>query len=204
MADDNKREPMVFFVAGMVFGGLLGYMAAQIGGGNAARPVPPESISATTPERTAPGGHGHGSSAPDPNEVRALESLAGRDKTNAQARVELGNLYMDHARYEDAVRWYREALALRPGIPDVMVDLGACLVNMGKPAEGLASFEEALKREPGHKKALYNKGVALIELGRSMEAVAIWEDLLKRSPEDPLLAGLKEQIGRVRANQKAS
>lgn len=202
MADDNKREPMVFFVAGMVFGGLLGYMTAQIGGSNAARPVPLESISAAAPERAAPAGHG--SSAPDPNEVRALESLAGRDKTNAQARVELGNLYMDHARYQDAARWYREALALRPGIPDILVDLGACLVNMGKPAEGLASFEEALKREPGHKKALYNKGVALIELGKPMEAVAIWEDLVKRSPEDPLLAGLKEQIGRVRATQKAS
>jgi len=38
----------------------------------------------------------------DPNETRALESLAQRDKANASVRVELGNLYMDHGQFDDA------------------------------------------------------------------------------------------------------
>ena len=89
-------------------------------------------------------------------------------------------------------------LALRPE-PDVIVDLGACLVNGGKATEGLEQFERALKLAPGHKKAGFNKGVALMELGRPQDAVAVWDDLLKRFPADPQLQPLKRQIEQARA-----
>jgi cytochrome c-type biogenesis protein CcmH/NrfG len=137
----------------------------------------------------------------DPNEVRALESLAARDNTNTSVRVELGNLYMDHRRFDDAARWYREAIAIKPD-PDVIVDLGACLVNGGKATEGLAEFDKALKLSPDHRKAAFNKGVALMELGRAKEAVAVWDDLLKRFPDDPQLQTLKRQIDQVRAGTR--
>jgi predicted Zn-dependent protease len=205
-----KREPMIFAVAGMVFGFVLGYMAANWD----ASPPPARAVAAAPGE---PGGSfgpsaagagagparpSPGPSAPsaiDPNEVKALESLAARDKSNAQVRTELGNLYMDHQRYDEAARWYREALVVNPSQPDVIVDLGACLVNGGKAKEGLAEFEKALAQAPNHKKALFNKGIALMESGRPKEAVAVWEDLLKRFPGDPQLQGLRAQIDRVRS-----
>src|SRR5712692_5210355 len=128
-----KREPMVFAVAGMLFGFVLGYMVANLGGGPGdARPVAPAvagSADRSRPPASPP--------ALDPNELKALESLATREKGNAQVRVELGNLLMDHSRFEEAARFYRDALALNPDQPDVRVDLGACLVNGGRPAEGL-------------------------------------------------------------------
>jgi cytochrome c-type biogenesis protein CcmH len=201
-----KREPMVFAVAGMVFGFVLGYMAANwdqaptevrppVAGGAA----PAVAGGSSAPHGAAPA---PGASAPtpvDPNEVKALESLAARDKANAQVRVELGNLYMDHSRYDEAVRWYRDALQVNPGQPDVIVDLGASLVNSGKATEGLVEFERALKISPGHKKALFNKGIALMESGRPKDAVAVWEDLLKRFPDDPQLQQLRPQIERLRS-----
>jgi cytochrome c-type biogenesis protein CcmH/NrfG len=201
-----KREPMVFFVAGMVFGCVLGYMLTNLGGGDAPRPVAlgEPSPGARTPAEPARGGTAASPSAPDPNEVTALESLAKRDKNDARSRVQLGNLYMDHSRFEDAIRWYQEALRLEPGKADVLVDMGACYVNMGKPEEGLKRFDEVLKKEPGHKKALFNKGVAFMESGRPRDAVAIWEDLLKRYPDDPQLAGLKDQIEQVRSRGSSS
>lgn len=201
-----KREPMVFGVAGVVFGFVLGYMAAGWDQAPAeARPV----VAGAAPSGPLGGGSGSHATAPapgasaapaiDPNEVRALESLAARDKANAQVRIELGNLYMDHSRYDEAVRWYREALQVNPSQPDVIVDLGACLVNSGKANEGLAEFERALKLSPDHKKALFNKGIAFMESGRPKEAVAVWEDLLKRFPDDPQLQQLRPQIERLRA-----
>lgn len=199
-----NREPMVFFVAGMIFGCVLGYMVASAGGGSAPVPVVVSAAQGAPAGATARGGPQHAPQALDPNELRALESLADRDKTNAQVRVELGNLLMDHERWEGAARWYGEALALRPGVPDVLVDQGACLVNMGKPEEGLARFEEALRKDPAHKKAMFNKGVALMEAGRPRDAAAVWEELLKRNPDDPQLAGLRARIDQVRAAQKAS
>jgi tetratricopeptide (TPR) repeat protein len=106
---------------------------------------------------------------------------------------------MDAERWDEAVRWYREALARNPALPDVVTDLGACLVSAGRPAEALAEFEKVLRADPGHRNALYNKGIALLQLGRPDEAVAAWEELLKRHPDDPKLQGLRARIEQVRA-----
>jgi cytochrome c-type biogenesis protein CcmH/NrfG len=191
------REPMVFFAGGMIFGFALGFMVANLGERGESRAIPP------TERRGADAGASEASpSAPDPDEVRALQSLAEKDAANVKVRVQLGNIFMDHSRFEEAGGWYRQALALEPGNADVRVDLGACLVNTGKAVEGLQEFEQVLKTNPTHKKALFNKGIALMATGRPKDAVAIWEDLLRRFPEDPQLRGLREQINEVRAQMK--
>jgi len=200
-----KREPVVFAVAGIIFGFVLGYMVASWD--SAPRPVAAAGSSAPSVAGKSalpadgPGPHGAGASPLDPNEVKALESLAARDRSNVQARIELGNLLMDHSQFDQAVRWYREALALEPGQADVLVDLGACLVNGGKAAEGLVEFDKALKLDPGHKKALFNKGIALMETGKPQDAVAVWEGLLKRFPNDPQLQSLRDQIERIKSGR---
>jgi tetratricopeptide (TPR) repeat protein len=202
-----KREPMVFAVAGMIFGFVLGYMAAGLGDqpSEGSRPRPVASSRTAPAPAAAPGagtaddGRDHPVGPADPDEVRTLENLAARDKQNVQVRIELGNLHMDHAQYEEAARWYGEALALTPANNDVRVDLGASLLNLGRGPDALAEFDQALKNDPGHKKALFNKGLALMQAGRPKEAVTIWDDLLKRYPGDPQLQGLKDQVERIRA-----
>ena len=206
-----KREPMVFAVAGMIFGFVLGYMAAGFGDAPSSdvRPRPGADASArpALDAATAAGGSAPatGQDRPvgpaDPDEVRTLENLAAREKQNVQVRIELGNLLMDHAQYEDASRWYREALALKPADNDVRVDLGASLLNLGRGPEALAEFDQALKTDPGHKKALFNKGLASMQSGRPKDAVAVRDDLLKRYPGDPQLQGLKDQVERIRAGR---
>jgi cytochrome c-type biogenesis protein CcmH/NrfG len=196
-----KREPVVFAVAGMVFGFVLGYMVASWDSGPRASSAGTLPSARAVAPGAASGPEGGGESALDANEVQALEAHAARDPSNVTVRKELGELYMDHSRYDEAARWYREAVALAPGQTDVLVDLGAALVNAGRPAEGLAEFEKALKLDPGHKKALFNKGVALLQTGRRSEAVAVWEGLLKKFPDDPQLQVLRDQIERVRAGK---
>src|SRR6266850_4219084 len=130
-----KREPMVFAVAGMIFGFVLGYMAAGLGDQPTSDPHPrpraeasarpaPRGADAPAGDASA-SGHDHPAGPADPDEVRTLENLAARDKQNVQVRIELGNLLMDHTQYEDAARWYREALSLKPADNDVRVDRGA-------------------------------------------------------------------------------
>lgn len=193
-----KREPMVFAVAGMIFGFVLGYMAAGLGRAptSESRPRLPAEASA----RSAPGA---GASPVYADKVRTLESLAARDKQNVQARIELGHLLMEHAQYEAAARWYREALGLEPADNDVRVDLGASLLSLGRAPDALAEFDQALKNDPSHKQALYNKGLALMRTGREPEAVVVWDGLLKRYPGDPQLQGLKDQMERLRAGRGA-
>src|SRR5262245_32685187 len=131
-----KREPIVFAVLGIVFGFVLGYMVASWDAPRAAPVVASGGGPSSPGPGLAPpaGGAATRGAAPatpaaiDPNELKALESLAARDPRSVAARVELGNLLMDHARYDEAARWYREALKLSPEQTDVIVDLGACLV----------------------------------------------------------------------------
>ncbi len=210
-----KREPMVFAVAGMVFGFVLGYMASGLADrpSSDTRPRPTDAGPRPAAGAGAPTSGAAGAGAPasdrptgpaDPDEVRTLENLAARDKQNLQARIELGNLLMDHAQYEEAARWYREALALKPADNDVRVDLGACLLNMGRAGDAIAEFDHALKNDPAHKKAMFNKGLALMQTGRTQEALALWEGLLKRYPDDPQLQGLRQQVERLRSGRAAS
>jgi tetratricopeptide (TPR) repeat protein len=190
-----RRDTVVFALAGIVFGFVVGYMSASWGD-RPATPVPsaaPAGDAATVPAAPV-------AAALDPNEALALEGLAKRDLADVAVRVELGNLYMDHERWDEAVRWYREALGLRPDLSDVRTDLGACLVHSGRPAEGLAEFEAVLEQENGHRNALYNKGIALTQLGRTEEAIAAWEEVLRLYPADPQLRGLQGQIDALRAS----
>jgi tetratricopeptide (TPR) repeat protein len=193
-----KREPMVFAVAGMIFGFVLGYMAAGLG-----HPPTSESRTRLPAEASARSAGAAGASPAYADEVRTLESLAARDKQNVEARIELGRLLMEHAQYEAAARWYREALGLRPADNDVRVDLGASLLSLGRAPDALAEFDQALKNDPSHKQALYNKGLALMRTGREPEAVGVWDGLLKRYPGDPQLQGLKDQMERLRAGRGA-
>jgi cytochrome c-type biogenesis protein CcmH/NrfG len=196
-----RRDTVVFALAGIVFGFVVGYMAASWGQGPATvHPgASPAGAAATTAAPPA-----SGPAALDPNEAQALESLAGRDPADVAVRVELGNLYMDHERWDEAIRWYRDALELSPDLPGVRTDLGACLVHSGRPAEGLSEFEAVLQQDESHRNALYNKGIALTQLGRTEEAVAAWEEVLRHHPADPQLRGLQGQIDALRASSTGS
>jgi cytochrome c-type biogenesis protein CcmH/NrfG len=194
-----QREPMIYAAAGTVFGFVLGYMVANAGSAPAPRlstfPSESESAAPVAPPAAA---NPH---MVDADEVRALEALAGREARSVEVRVQLGNTLMDGHRYDDAARWYREALALDPKRPDVIVDLGACLVNGGKAAEGLAEFDRALAIDPGHRNAAFNRGVALVELNRPKDAADAWEVLLARFPNDAQLQALRGRINELRSGK---
>src|SRR5215470_15286231 len=88
-AASMNKEPMIYAVAGMVFGFVLGYMAANMGDHAAPRPAPPPGAVAAGGLDTAPSPAARRDappSPPDPNELKALESLATREKKNVQAR----------------------------------------------------------------------------------------------------------------------
>jgi cytochrome c-type biogenesis protein CcmH/NrfG len=194
-----RRDTFVFAVAGVVFGLVVGYMAASWD--VVPRPVAVGAPAAAGAPASAPAARGTATPAKgvNPDEAKAMESLAARQPGDVGVRVELGNLYMDAERWTEAVRWYREALALNPALTDVVTDLGACLVSSGRPEEGLAEFDKVLQGDPGHRSALYNKGVALLQLGRAPEAAAAWEELLKRHPDDPQVQALRGRIDQIRA-----
>ena len=190
-----RRDTVVFGLAGIVFGFVVGYMSA--GWSRPAAPAP----AATTPRGGRPARAGVLSR---PQRGAGPRDPRGRDPDDVAVRVELGNLYMDHERWDDAIRWYREALERTRALPSVLTDLGASLVHSGRPAEGLAEFEKALALDDSHRNALYNKGIALMQLGRADEAAAVWEEVLRRHPDDPQLRGLRAQIDGMKGSPRGT
>jgi tetratricopeptide (TPR) repeat protein len=75
-------------------------------------------------------------------------------------------------RLPEAERHFAAALALVPGRPSVLTNLGAVRLKPGRAEEALAVLEEALAQEPDNAEALGHGAPALAELGRRDHAAA--------------------------------
>ena len=86
--------------------------------------------------------------------------------------MQLGEAYRDVARYQDAVRVIRAALAIDPK-PAQVLELAGNGPG-GKRADGgrERAFGEATTREPGNGLYAYNRALALNQLGREEEDAA--------------------------------
>jgi tetratricopeptide (TPR) repeat protein len=85
--------------------------------------------------------------------------------------MQLGESYRDLARYQDAVRVIREALAVDAKPAQYWNSLGTVLGASGQMAEAERAFAEAATREPGNGLYVYNRALALNQLGRRDEAL---------------------------------
>jgi serine/threonine-protein kinase len=74
--------------------------------------------------------------------------------------------------WDEAIRFYTAALALRQGSPGVHNNLGIALLNRGLLDQAAAAFREAIRLQPDYAQAHNNLGIALRLQGRLGEAVA--------------------------------
>jgi tetratricopeptide (TPR) repeat protein len=85
--------------------------------------------------------------------------------TAAEAHVQAGQL-------ADAQAAYQAALAISPGNPAIMHNLGAIAAMRGQYREAVALFDGVIGREPRAVPAHYNRALALLTLGQRREAIA--------------------------------
>jgi tetratricopeptide (TPR) repeat protein len=116
--------------------------------------------------------------------VNALTSVAEREPRNAKPRADLGNLYFDAERYDDAIKWYQEALKLNPNDVNISTDLGVCYYYTNQPDKALAQFDESLKLHPNHAKTLLNVGIVRAFGKQDLDgATKAWQQVLEVSPD---------------------
>jgi len=112
--------------------------------------------------------------------------VAEREPTNPKPRIELGNLYFDAERYNDAIKWYGDALKLDPKDVNVSTDLGVCYYYTNQPDKALEQFEKSLKIDPKHAKTLLNIGIVRAFGKQDLEgARKAWEEAIRLSPDSP-------------------
>jgi tetratricopeptide (TPR) repeat protein len=174
-----RAESIVFAVAGMCFGIILGWVIGVQQAENQAPPLAPGAAAAPAQGQPAP-------PPLDEAKVQALTTVFKSDPTNAGAAVQLGNVYFDAERYEDAIKWYEEGVRLDPKNPDASTDLGISYYYTGQTDRALQQFEQSLKIDPRHSKTYLNKGIVLAFGKQDLQsAEAAWKEVVALAPNTP-------------------
>ena len=177
-----KSDGIAYGIAGILFGLIAGWV---IGSQQATLRTPAPTAA---PQATQSGSAGAQTRAAvlDDTKVNALKAVAEREKSNARPRVELANLYFDAERYDDAIRWYEEALQIEPNDVNVSTDLGVSYYYTNQADRALAQFDKSLKIDPKHGKTLLNLGIVRAFGKQDLDgATQAWQQVIKLSPDSP-------------------
>ena len=175
-----KSDSVAFGVAGIAFGLIAGWIIGTEQAKPAAPPAAPAAASAPAASSNTR------AALVDDAKVNALKAVAEREPKNAKPRTELGNLYFDAERYDDAITWYEQALALSPNDENLSTDLGVCYYYTNQPDKALARFDASLKINPKHVKTLLNLGIVRAFGKQDLAgATKAWEQVLAIDPNGP-------------------
>lgn len=104
----------------------------------------------------------------------------------ARAFFRQGVAAYEAGRLEQAERDFAAALALAPGRPSVLTNLGAVRLKLGRLQDALDLLEEALAAEPDNLEAVSHAAVASAELGRIERAVTLFQRAVTLDPARPM------------------
>jgi len=177
-----KSDSIAFGVAGIAFGLIAGWI---IGTQQAKPAQPAQQAAASSPSSSAPSSNTRAAIVDDAK-VSALKSVAEKEPNSAKPRIELGNLYFDAERYDDAITWYEQAVKLQPKDANLSTDLGVCYYYTNQPDKALERFDASLKVDPKHVKTLLNIGIVRAFGKQDLAgATKAWEQVIAIDPNGP-------------------
>lgn len=94
----------------------------------------------------------------------------------------LGLVRVQSGAEEEGAALIRQALAVRPGVPEACYNLGHALLSLNRPAEALDCFLLALQRSPRDAQCHFEAGNALQDLKRGDEAIARYDEAIRLDP----------------------
>lgn len=117
--------------------------------------------------------------------VKTLDQILGGLELAAQAgqgrydgAYNLGVRYLAEGKFEQALSHLKQALSLRPDLPDPYVSLGECYLRWGRPQEALGYLEQADARRPADDGILTRLGMTYAALGKAGRAKGAFERAL--------------------------
>lgn len=187
------KDSLLFGVAGIFFGLIVGWIigSQQAPGPRGGRP-PQQAVAASREQAQEV--------APlDESRAAELRGAAERNAGDRAPRVELGNMYFDAGRFQEAARWYEDALKIDPRDPNVSTDLGIAYYYTNQPDRALAQFERSLAIDPKHSKTLLNVGVVRAFGKQDLEGAAkAWQRVLDLAPDSPEARAARQALEGLR------
>ena len=188
-----KSDVVVFslcsFALGLIIGSLL------IG------PHLRSTAPAPAPAVEAPAGSAGPAAGPGANPMGAvraqlatLQKRIEQDPRDAEALGQLGEMYMEAAKFSQAIGYLERALAIREDA-NVRSDLGFCYRQSKEPAKALAAFQQASRDAPDQWQPLFNEAYVLGELHRVDEERALVARLRQMGADPEAVKRLERQLG---------
>jgi tetratricopeptide (TPR) repeat protein len=198
-----RSDSIAFGIAGVFFGLIAGWV---IGSQQAAGTRPAAALAPQT--ASAPAGDTSGTpraAVLDETQATALKAVAGREASSAAPRVQLGNLYFDAERYDEAIKWYEEAVKLLPNDVNVSTDLGVSYYYSNQPDKALQQFDHSLKVDPKHAKTLLNVGIVRAFGKQDLDGAAqAWQQVIAIAPDGPEAQAAKRALDGLRSAHPAT
>jgi tetratricopeptide (TPR) repeat protein len=194
-----KAESIVYTIAGMCFGIILGWIIATQ---QPARTPPPTPEPTATAQPPAQGGGAQQAKVLDEARVQQLTTILNSDPKNVGAIVQLGNTYFDAERYPDAIKWYEQALTIDPKNADASTDLGVSYYYTNRADDALKQFENSLRIDPKHTKTLLNQGIVLAFGKQDLTGAAeSWQKVVDLAPNSPEAQAAKRGLEGIAASR---
>ena len=182
-----------------IAGVLLGLLAGWIIGSQQAAPARTEPAPAPA-AATSSAPAGQQAQPLDENRAASLKASADSNPKDAVARTQLGNLYFDAGRFEEAAKWYAASLEVNPKDADVSTDLGISYYYLNQADRALSQFERSLEIDPKHSKTLLNVGIVRAWGKQDLEGAAkAWERVIEVAPGSEEAARAKQGLDGIRA-----
>ena len=194
----NRTEPLPLAVSLVLAVSLMGWIVWT------QRPEPPAPAPPAAPN-PAPAAARSDPDVPEPlpideDRAAALRATADGAPDDVQSRVDLGNLYHEARRFDDAVPWFEAALALSPDLVEVSTDLGVAYFYQGSVDRALAQFDRSLEIDPAHAGTLLNIGIVRAAGARDLAgAIEVLEELQRLAPDTLEAFAAADVVERLRA-----
>jgi len=194
-----NRNNALYLVIGLLAGFLGGYIGHESMSAVQPARLPPHGAAGATAPPLGGGAPPATGAAPAMAEITELTAALERDPNDTTALLRLANLNFDIQRWDRAGELYERYLALVPGDPNVLTDLGITYRARGEFQRALEMFREAQKGAPGHWQSSFNEAIVLgFDLGDEEAAQAVLSQLESRAPGNPEVARLAEELKRRR------
>lgn len=189
-----NRENALFAACGFLLGIIVGafFLGEMVHDARSGRRADVSATSSASPQQTTTGDVMTMVRA----QIERLNQLLKVNPNNADALTQLGNLYMDAAKYSEAVTYYERALKIRKD-PNVATDLGICYRELGEHGRALALFEQVRRENPTHWQALFNQAVVLVDMKQYDKAREAIAQLRRERPADPEIMRFQETLARI-------
>ena len=99
-----------------------------------------------------------------------FQQWLGQAETKAMGYYGMGMVLRRQREMDESVKSFQSAIALRPDLYPILVELGYTYFQMGKIGKATSVLESALTLAPDHPVALYGMGRCMLEQERPVEA----------------------------------